>query len=166
MLKLKKAVKTALLSAVMLVSSAAAAKDMTHRLGVGFKNNTSASVPSLAAVYWPNRDYAVTGGLGFDTRKSYNSLQANAGLRKMIYFENNLNFYVGGQFGFVSFENPVDGKDNGVELLAVMGTEFFFSGLENLGFTLEAGLGLSTAGDTRFRTVADDPVRAGVVFYF
>ena len=142
------------------------AKDLTHRLGIGFKNNSSESVPSLAVVYYPEKDYAFTSGLGFDTKKNYSVLQASAGFRKMIYFENNLNFYMGAQVGIINSENPTDGKNAGLDVLTTFGSEFFFSGLDNLGFTLEAGFGLSTLKNTRFRTVADDPLRAGIVFYF
>lgn len=151
---------------IIVISTQLEAKDLSQRLGIGFKNNTSENMPSLAAVYYLSKSYAVAGGIGFDTKKNYSSMQVNAGLRKMIYLEDNLNFYVGGQFGVVNFENPVDGKNNGLDLLAVFGSEFYFSGLDNLGFAFEAGLGLSTAKDTRFRTVADDPFRAGIVFYF
>lgn len=163
---LKMTFSATLMAMVLTISSQAVAKDLTHRLGIGIKNNTSNSLPSLAVVYYPEKGYAVTGGAGLDTRKGYNAFQINAGLRKMIYFETNLNFYLGGQLGMVSHENPASGKESGVEILGILGTEFFFSGLENLAFTVEGGLGLSTAGDTRFRTVADDPFRAGVIFYF
>ncbi len=151
---------------LLTVSLKLAAKDLTHRLGVGFKNNTSDSLPSLTTVYYADKDYALTSGLGFDTKKNHNMLQANVGYRKMIYFENNLNFYVGGQVGILNSENPSDGKNTGMEFLAVFGSEFFFAELENLGFTLEAGLGVSTVKNTSLRTVADDPLRAGIVFYF
>src|SRR3989344_5670553 len=128
---------------VIVSSAQLEAKDLSQRLGVGFKNNTSESVPSLAVVYYLSKSYAVTGGAGLDTKKNYSVMQVNAGLRKMIYLENNLNFYLGGQFGVINFENPIDGKNNGLDLLAVFGSEFYFSGLENLGFTFEAGLGIS-----------------------
>lgn len=142
------------------------AKDLTHRLGLGFKNNTSQSIPSLAAVYYYSKELAFTGGVGLDTRKNNSAMQINAGARKMIYFENNLNFYVGGQLGLINYETPADGKNTGFEVLGLFGAEFFFAGLENLGFTAEAGVGLSTAKETRLRTTADDPLRAGIVFYF
>lgn len=155
----------AILIGIFTISSQVFAKDLTHRLGVGFKNNTSESIPSLAAVYYASKDYAFTGGLGADTKKNNSMMQVNAGVRKMIYFENNLNFYMGAQLGFLSVESAGT-RDNGMDMLAVFGTEFFFTGLENLGFTLEAGVGVSSARDTRFRTVADDPLRAGILFYF
>lgn len=155
-----------LMAAISLTSTAVTAKDLTHRMGLGFKNNTSQSIPSLAAVYYYSKELAFTGGVGLDTRKNNSAMQLNAGARKMIYFETNLNFYVGGQLGIINYETPADGKNTGFEVLGLFGTEFFFAGLENLGFTAEAGVGLSTAKETRLRTTADDPLRAGIIFYF
>lgn len=142
------------------------AKDLTHRFGVGFKNNTSESLPSLTAVYYYSNDLSLTAGFGMDTKKDYAAMQMNVGARKVIFTEENLNFYAGAQAGISNFENPVDGKKSGLDLLGVIGTEFFFAGLENLGFTFEAGVGMSTVNGTRIRTVADDPFRAGLIFYF
>ncbi len=141
-------------------------KDLTNRLGVGFKNNTSQDVPSLAVVYFADKDYAFTGAFGFDTQKNYSHLQLNAGARKIIYFENNLNYFMGAQAGIVNYESPVDGKNTGLDFNITFGTEIFFNGLENLGFSFEAGVGLSNAQNVRFRTLADGPLRAGIIFYF
>jgi hypothetical protein len=47
-----------------------------------------------------------------------------------------------------------------------MGIEYFFTGLENVGFSFEGGLGLSSVKDTRIRTIADHPLKAGIIFYF
>lgn len=152
--------------AIIFCASFASAKDMTHRLGVGFKNNTSVSIPSLAGVYYADKSLAFTGSFGLDTQKNNSSLQISGGARKMIFFESNMNVYVGGQLGLINAEDPVSGKDSGLELAALGGVEFFFPGLENLSFTAEAGLALSTLRNTRMRTVADDPLRAGIIFYF
>ncbi len=151
---------------LILFTTAAFAKDLNHRLGVGLKNNTSLSLPSVAGVYFPLSDIAFTAGLGVDTLKNYSKFQIHGGIRKVIFAETNLNFYAGGQLGLVSYENPFDGKQGGIEILSVFGAEFFLPGLENLGFTFEAGLGLASLADFRVRTVADDPVRAGILFYF
>ncbi len=142
------------------------AKDLTQRLGVGFKNNTSQSLPSLGLVYYAAKDYAFTAGAGINTEKNNSAFQINGGVRKVIYTENNLNFYTGAQLGIASYESIVDGRNSGIEILAVGGTEFFFTGLENLAFTVEAGFAVSSVKDTRFRTIGDDPFRAGVIFYF
>ena len=158
--------KMCLVSLGLLGASSALAKDMTHRLGVGFKNNTSVSLPSVAAVYFADKDTAYTASVGIDTLKDYTAFQASAGLRHILFFENNMNFYVSGQAGVINIETPATGKRSGMEILALGGVEFYFSGLENLGFTAEAGLGLATMGSTRIYTTALDPFRAGNIFYF
>ncbi|MCM2352370.1 MAG: organic solvent tolerance protein [Pseudobdellovibrio sp.] len=162
-----KLLKITLTLAIMsLFSSLVSAKEMPQRLGVGIKNNTSESLPSLAAVYHLNGLTAVTGGVGVDTQKDNSKFQINAGIRHVIFHENQLHYYAGGQLGLVTFEDPIDGKENGFEANFLMGVEFFFTGLENVGFSFEGGLGLSSVKDTRIRTLADDPFRAGIIFYF
>lgn len=154
-----------LVVAAMAIGQVAMAKDLTHRLGVGFKNNTSVSIPSLAGVYFYSKDLAFTASVGLDTQKNASTFQASGGARYILFFENNMNAYVSGQLGVINAEDAT-GKATGVEVLGLGGVEFFFTGLENLGFTIEAGLGLSTLRNTRMRTVADDPLRAGFTFYF
>jgi hypothetical protein len=156
-------------SIVSLISSfsvAVFAKEMPQRLGVGIKDNTSESLPSLAAVYHINGMTAVTGGIGVDTKKDYSKFQINAGIRHVIFHETQLHYYAGGQLGLVTFEEPIGGKENGFEANFIMGIEYFFTGLENVGFSFEGGLGLSSVKDTRIRTIADHPLKAGIIFYF
>lgn len=151
---------------VSLFSSLVFAKEMPQRLGVGIKDNTSQSVPSLAAVYHINGLTAVTGGVGVDTQKDYSKFQIHAGVRHVIFHETQLHYYAGGQLGLVTFEEPIEGKENGFEANFLMGVEFFLTGLENVGFSVEGGLGLSSVKNTRIRTFADHPLRAGIIFYF
>jgi len=152
--------------AAFAVSSVSFGKEMTHRLGVGIKDNTSESIPSLAVVYHAGPGMAFTGGFGIDTKKNYSTSQLNAGLRYVIFHEPNLHFFTGGQAALVTEENPVDGKNTGFDVQLILGTEFFFAQLENVGFTFEGGLGLSTIKDSRVRTIADHPLKAGIIFYF
>ncbi|AZZ37074.1 organic solvent tolerance protein [Bdellovibrio sp. qaytius] len=151
---------------VSLFSSFVFAKEMPQRLGIGIKDNTSESLPSLAAIYHLNGLTAVTGGIGVDTKKDNSKFQLNVGVRHVIFHENQLHYYAGGQLGLVTFEDPTSGKENGFEANILMGVEFFLTGLENIGFSIEGGLGLSSVKDTRIRTFADSPTRAGIIFYF
>lgn len=152
--------------ATLIMGVGVYARPMPQRLGVGIKDNTAESIPSLALVYNVSTDMAFTGGLGFDTKKDYSSLQVNAGIRHVIFHENNLHFYTGGQFGILNTENPMDGKQNGFDVRFILGTEFFFAALENIGFSFEGGVALSSLKETRVRTVADGPLKAGIIFYF
>lgn len=154
------------ISAILLACASAHGKDLTSRLGIGIKNNGSQDIPSLAMVYYPNSDMGITGGIGIDTQKNYSKLNINAGLRRILFKEDNMNFYFGGQLGSVNYEDPVNGKKSGFELNAIFGGEFFLTGLDSLAFTFEGGIGVASLSDTRFRTIADSPFRAGIVFYF
>jgi hypothetical protein len=140
-------------------------KDLTNRLGVGFRNNNSVNLPALAAIYYPNADIGLTGSVGVDTLEDNSKSAANFGLRKILFREDNLNFYFGGQAGLVNFESASK-KESGFELNVIFGAEFFFSGLDSLSLSFEAGAGLSSLKSTRFRTIGDDPFRAGIIFYF
>ena len=141
------------------------AKEMPQRLGVGIKNNISRSLPSLAAIYHLDGNSALTGGFGLDTEKDNSSMQFNIGVRYVIFQEKNLHFYSGGQLGYLNYEQAAT-KNSGIEFNLVGGVEFFLEGLENLGLSIEGGFGVSTAKDTRVRTIADNPFKAGMIFYF
>lgn len=140
-------------------------KDLASRLGVGVKNNSSEDVPAVGVVYYPNHDFGITGGIGLDTKKDQSKFVVNGGVRKILFKENQMNFYFGGQIGIVNYEGGGE-KQNGFELNALFGGEFFFTGLDSLGFSFEGGAGISSLKDVRFRTIGDSPFRAGMTFYF
>ncbi len=148
-----------------LISSVVEAKDMRQRLGLGIKNNNSFDLPALAMVYYAANEISFTGGLGMDTQKDNSKLSLSTGVRRMIFFEEHMNFYFGGNLSLINVETNAD-KQNGWELSALFGTEFFLAGLENLALTFEGGAGVVSMREVRFRTIADHPLRAGILFYF
>ena len=119
----------------------------------------------MAAVYYAANEVAFTGGLGMDTQKENSKFSLGGGVRRMIFFEEHMNFYFGGNIALINLETNAD-KQNGWELSALFGTEFFLSGLENLALTFEGGAGVVSMREVRFRTIADHPFRAGILFYF
>lgn len=158
-----------ILSALLLITSTASAKDLSTRLGVGIKNNNSVDLPAIAAVYYPNSEVGLTASLGVDTEEDSSKFAFNAGLRRILFKENNMNFYYGGQVGILNVETPngaTSDKESGFEMNVVFGAEFFFAGLDSLGFSFEGGVALSSLDETRFRTVGDHPLKAGLIFYF
>lgn len=150
---------------VSMIASTAFGKDLSSRLGVGIKNNTSFDLPSLAAVYYPSADIGITGGLGIDTQKDNSKMTLNVGVRRILFREDHSNFYFGGQAALINDEVAGD-KQSGFELNALFGAEFFFTGLDSLGFSFEGGVGVASLEEVRFRTFADHPFRAGIIFYF
>lgn len=144
------------------------AKDMGSRLGVGYANQfgLDSELPSLALRYYPNQDYGLMGTLGVDTQKDNSRFGFQAKILKIVFKEDNLNFYTGAGVGVISREE--DGHtDSGFDLSGFFGAEFFFAGLDNLSFNFEAGVGVtSVSSEVRFRTIGDHPLRAGIFFYF
>ncbi len=142
------------------------AKEMTHRLGLGPKAPFSVGIPAMALHYFPNMDYALTGAIGINTEKDYSRFGFQVGLRRILFEENNMNFFVGGALGLIG--NEVAGvNQSGFELLATAGGEFFFLGIDNLGFNFETGVGVaSLKSSNRFYTIASSPMSAGIIFYF
>jgi hypothetical protein len=143
-------------------------KDLTNRLGIGYKSQFAPdmNVPSIAVQYYPGADIGVSGSIGVDTLSNNSRFGAMAKLYRIIFQEDNMNFYMGAGAGLLS--NQVDGTtSSGFELMAYGGAEFFLPGLENLGFSFEAGTAIDSTGNgTRFRTFGDSPLRAGMIFYF
>lgn len=157
--------KLALMICLMTFAGNVEAKELVNRLGVGVKKNTSLDLPELAAVYYSAPDIAIAGGLGIDTQKDASKFAFNAGVRRLVFKEDNMNFYMGGSLGIVNFET-LGKKESGFELNALFGGEFFLSGLDSLAFTFEGGVGVLSADSVRFRTIADGPFNAGIIFYF
>lgn len=141
------------------------AKELTNRLGIGVKSHATLDLPQLAFAYHPTRDLSVVGGLGIDTQKDQSKMAFHAGVRRIVFKEQNMNFYMGGTLGYISNEVSTV-KDSGLELNAVFGGEFFLPGLDSLAFTFEGGAGVMSLSTVRFRTIADHPLRAGIIFYF
>jgi hypothetical protein len=154
-----------ILSFPFLIPMTASAKEMVNRLGIGVKNDTSIGLPSLAVSYYPTPEFGITGGLGIDTEKDASRFSFNGGVRRIVFKEDNMNFFMGGELGLVNREVAGD-KQSGFYLSGLFGGEFFFAGLENLGFSFQGGVGIVSLKDVRFRTVADAPLQAAVTFYF
>ncbi|MCC6138450.1 MAG: organic solvent tolerance protein [Bdellovibrionaceae bacterium] len=161
------------LVATILISSSAFAADLTNRLGLGFSQQMgSVDIPMVTAHYYPNARFAISGALGIDTKKDDSKFGVLAKVRRVVFTENQLNFYMGASGGFSSHEEinattgAVENKSN-TEISGILGAEFFFTGLDSLSFMFETGVGVITGdGGTRFRTLGSHPFSAGIVFYF
>lgn len=149
----------------LLLGSSGQAKELSSRLGVGFRNAYAYDIPSITTVYYPSSDTAVVGALGIDTEENASRSAFSGGVRRIIFKEENMNFYMGGMLSFLSRE-AAGSSDSGFEISGVVGGEFFLHGLESLGFTFETGVGVTNVKKVRFRTLADNPFRAGMIFYF
>ncbi len=153
-------------SASLLGPQSVMAVDLANRLGVGYSDQLSSELPAMTVRYYPNARTGFSLAVGVNTRNQFSTFGALGKIYRIIFTENNMNFYVGGGAGLLSVETA--GVNNsGFELMGFLGGEFFFSGLENLGFTFEAGVGIRSDSDgTLFRTIGDHPLKGGIIFYF
>ena len=152
---------------IVLTPTVAQAKDLTDRLGIGYANQFSTNIPSLAVRYYPNSKLALGAELGVDTEQNNSNFGFQVNVHRIIFTEENLNFYMGSSGGLISTQSNGSSIESGFELSAVVGCEFFFAGLENLGFSFEAGMGVDAiSNQVRVRTIGDSPMQAGILFYF
>lgn len=152
--------------AVSFAGASAQAKDLTNRLGLGYKNQFATDMPGVALQYYPGADLGVAAVLGVDTQKDSSRFGLMGKLMRVVFHEDNLHFYMGAGAGIISTESAGNNQ-SGFELTGFGGVEFFFPGLENLGLSFETGLAVtSVSSSVRFRTFGDSPIRAGMTFYF
>lgn len=147
------------------------AKELTHRLGVGYSNQFSYELPSLAARYWSSPDMAFGMNLGVNTDSDDSKFGLGARFLKVIFPEDSLNFYMGAGAGLLSRKytnaSNTSVNDSGFELSGFCGVEFFLPNLDSIGINFEAGVGIASfSNGVVFRTIADHPLRAGMFFYF
>ena len=167
-MRLKSAVLFFALS--VLFAFPAQAVDLTNRLGVGYSQQLGSvdDLPMITVNYYPSSTFAISGAVGVDTKDDESKFGALVKIRKIIFTEKQMNFYMGGLLAATNHEEgtPADDKSN-MEVAAVLGGEFFFSGLDSLAFFFETGVGVITGdGGSRFRTIGDHPLTAGMTFYF
>ncbi len=159
--------KAAFCLLILFMAHHASAKDMTNRLGAGYKNQFVNDIPSVAVQYYPSADIGFSAALGVDTQQNLSKFGFMGKVMRIIFTEENMNFYMGAGGGLLSSQTSASSTDSGFELNGFVGGEFFFHGLDSLGFTFEAGVGISSmSSGVRFRTFGDSPIRGGIVFYF
>ena len=142
------------------------AKDLSKRLGVGYRNQMNVNVPQLAAQYYASPEMAFGLSLGVESGNDQNRLAVVGRVHRVIFPEDNLNFYMGGAGGLLSGRVGTS-NESGFELMGFLGCEFFLPGLDSLSFSFEAGVSVvSLPSGVTFRTFGDSPIRAGILFYF
>lgn len=144
-----------------LVSTSCFAKN--GRFGVGITNQPEASVDSLSFKVHTSRRTAYGGVLGVSNNDSGGHVFGLKLYRKLIQ-ENNLNFF-GALYGGYKSEGPENNTVSGFQGDLTFGTEFFFQGLEQLGFSFEMGVSINTFDEFEFKTKALNTVQGAIHFY-
>jgi hypothetical protein len=161
--------KKGLIILIFLSSFTLVAKDLTSRLGVGYNAQITNAESAVSAKYAISTDYAFSGFLGFNAGGDNNNSSFVLGgkIYRNAYQEENANFYIGGGLGISSIETSASNTDTGFDLMGFLGTEFFFLGLQNLGFTFESGVTLTSRGSgVSFKTNSGSFITTGIHYYF
>ena len=127
------------------MGGAAFAKDLSGRLGIGFTNefeNSTAArqVPIISVKYGASKNLHVLGGVGFDSLSPAEYTVAGK-IFKNIFYETNLNFYTAAGLAYEK------ASQSGIEILGVLGCEFFIPGIDSLGFLFETGVSANNVPD-------------------
>jgi len=141
------------------------AKNLTGRFGIGGTLHDFRSTTSLSARLQLTQLTGVGFLAGFDTSDTSNLAVFGAKVLRNAHLEENLNFYVG-VGGYVISDKLTGTVATGWELDGLLGVEFFFSGLPNLGFMIETGVALRTIRAVSFKTLATGLANIGFHYYF
>ena len=150
---------------VLLTVPTAHARNIESRLGIGFVDQFSNStplkqVPAISAKYGFTKEINFAGAIGLNTMDP-TTITLGGKVFKNIFYETNLNFYAAGGLAYVKKQ------ESGLEILGLLGAEFFIPGIESLGLSFEAGLSLSNVtGSFALQTVGFTFLNAGMHFYF
>ena len=89
---------------------------------------------------------------------------------KLLYVirsEQNMNVYAGGGLGIANIDWDQGDSDTAFSLSGILGVEYFFSGLPNLGFSTELGIMFRDYDDNdSVGSDADTLLTAGIHYYF
>lgn len=154
-----------LIITVLVICTSAHAISMLGRTGLGFTNQLQNDYSALSFKIQKSRNSAL--GVLLGIKSDSNDTNYAIGLKafRLIYDEPLLNFYMSALGAYMT-NNTTTSDDSGFQIDGTLGTEFFFSGLESIGFSLEFGLSLHKSnGNTTFETVGYDVIKAAVHFY-
>ncbi len=160
--------------AILLTATVPAeAKDLRGRFAFGFNNQLSPVTGASIKYTFPAKQETVNiqlqgiAGVALFNTRAIND-QFFAGFRMLFTFiaEDNLNVYAGGGAGYAGFD---DGS-RAIRAQPVVGVEFFFFGIENLGFSTEFGvnidLGIAPRTGLDVSTASGSFAAVGVHYYF
>ncbi len=162
---------------VLTLTTAATAKDLSQRLGLGFDMMANSQSPvsgnqglgaGLSGRYWIDSTWAIQGIVGFNV-SSISSFELGdvevtrdvdtfavsfeGRLLGNVVDEPNMHLYAGGLFG-VSYADVSSGDYGADQVVgsfgALGGAEFFLQGLPNLSLSTELGFAVNVGSDPDF----------------
>ncbi len=144
------------------------AKDLNGRVGLGFNSQLSPNgINSASLKIWTTPDICLQPILGFEFTDDVNEIDIGGKLLYKLKDEKNMNVYTGGGIGVAIVDPDVGDSETAFSIGALLGVEYFFSGLPNLGFSSEIEFLVSDyLENTTVGLDADTFLTAGIHYYF
>lgn len=136
------------------------------RLGVGMTNELANGVPAISIKVRKNKDFALGALAGYRSNPDNRDYGFGGKIFSTIYDEPNLNFYSALMLAMTTYRDENDDSESSIQFNGVLGSEFFFTGLESLGFSFEFGLSLyKDESGSNVSTLGNSFLNAAIHFY-
>lgn len=141
-------------------------RDRFARLGVGFANQLKNELPGVSFKIQRSKSFALGGQFAYSSDEDNGGFAAGLKVYRNLFDEPNLTFYASALGALISKNKP-GGADsvNGFQFDFTLGSEFNFTGLESLGFSLEFGGSLNKLDEFVYETVGNSFIVSAVHFY-
>ena len=140
------------------------AMERYSRLGVGFSSQMKNDIPALSFKLQKSKSFAFGGLLGFSNNDNKGGYGAAIKLYRNIFDEPNLTFYSSVLAGILK-EKKKGISNSGFQTDITLGSEFSFTGLQSLGFSLEFGISFNKLDSFTSETVGNNFLVSAVHFY-
>ncbi len=156
--------KTVITATLILLSLSSMATERIGRLGLGFTNQLQTNIPSLSVKLQRSKSFAYSAFFGIDTGDTGGW---NAGLKlyRNIFNEPQLTFYTFGLVGLINKKYSDNEDESGFEIDLGLGSEFSFTGLDSLGFSVDFGVSLYKLKEFNVQTMGNHFLLGSVHFY-
>ena len=158
---------TILLFSVLFTNLSAMAQNSMEayrtKIGIGMSNQLMSNTASISLKLQKSRGFAISGMAGANTSDE-GGYGVGMKAYRIIFEEPQLNFY-SALMGAILSQKTAGKSTSGFQFDLTLGTEFSFSGLNSLGFSLEFGVSAYKLDDFVLSTVGNNMINAAVHFY-
>ena len=154
-----------LFAIALTLTQSAFATDKRGRLGVGMNNQFANDLTALAFKLQKSGSFAMQGLLAVNTDDDAGGYGAGLKFFRILFDEPQLDFYSALMVGVLKQETLNSQSYSGFQIDVTLGSEFHFSGLSSLGFSLEFGASLYKLDNFIVKTVGHNFLVAGILFY-
>ena len=136
---------------------------MNGRFGLGFSNQPETNLEPISFKIHTSKRSAYGGLIGTSNSDTGGYVMGVKLYRKLIQ-EENLNFFGSIYVGYRN-EGPDGGETSGFQGDLTAGVEYFFSGLDHIGFSFETGITANNFDGLIFKTKILNSVQGAIHFY-